>query len=167
MKRKITLFILLLATTLVVNAQDSKKRLLAEVDAYEKSVYLNKPYDVEFSDLFNALKAVGYTEYSELTKESEKRGYLEFYFSNESIKETLSIEILGDEKPYRLVFSVKQEANTNGQWQQVNKDFNPYFNKIRRKLYLSLFNKFDYPEDLLKRIEAYNLTQKKDKNKIY
>lgn len=168
MKNFFKLSVFLLVTTMVSSyAQTSKKQLLSEIDSYEKSVYLNKPLDVEFTELFNAIKSVGYTEYPELIKESEKRGFLEFFFSNGTIKETLSIEILGDTKPYRLILSIKQEINNNGQWQSISKDFNPYFNKFRRKLYLSLFNKFDYPEDLLLRVEAYNATQKKDKNKIY
>lgn len=167
MKNIFKLSVFFIAFSVISFAQTSKKQLYAEIDTFEKSLYLNKPFDVEFTELFNVLKSVGYTEYPELTKESEKRGFLEFSIQNASVKEILSIEILGDQKPYRLTFSVKQEINNNGQWQQVSKDFNPYFNKLRRKIYLSLYNKFDYPEDLLQRIEAYNATQKKDKNKIY
>lgn len=149
----------------------TKKSLLDEMKSYRIDQLFNKPINAEFKDLFNALVIVGHQEYPTLVKESESRGFVDFKVESETLQETLSMEILGDKKPYRVSFQVKSQSRQLGYdgkytpW-VTRTNFNEYILKLQYSIYVVLFGSFEYPDDLMERIENYNATQKKDRSKI-
>lgn len=168
MKYTLTLFALIIVN---VAFSQTKKSLLNEMRSYAEEKIYNKPFDAEYKDLFNALIIVGHQEYPTLVKESESRGFVDFKIETETLQESLTMEILGDKKPYRVSFqmNIKSRSKT---WDGKLSDWvvstppSSYIFKLQYSIYKILFGELIYPEELLDRIEEYNATQKKDRTKI-
>jgi len=168
--KKLLLLSALFLTTLV-SAQE-KRSLLKEMKSHCIETIYNKPIDAEYDQLFNAMLVIGNQEYPNLVKESQSRGYLEFSLETETVKETLSMEILGTKKPYNISFQVKKQIRSvsyDGKltdWTLLTGGFNDYILKLQLNIHKILFGEIQYPEELLERVELYNDAQKKDKSKI-
>lgn len=150
----------------------SKNDLLEQIDIYQKSIYQNKPYDVDRSKLFEAMNQVIAPEYQKILRESESRGFCEYYAESDNYKETFSAEIANDKKPYRVSFSIKKEYRqknfdgTLGPWQTNYDISNDYLYKIQRGIYIALFGPIKLPDDLQSKIDKYNEVQTKERKKI-
>ncbi len=151
----------------------SKNDLLEQIDIYQKSIYQDKPYDVEKNKLFEAMNQVAASEYQKILRESESRGFCEYYAEGDLFKETLTIEIANDKQPYRLSFSIKIERRTKNymdgtysDWQTSYQIKRSYLNKLQHGIYVALFGPIKLPEDLQAKIEKYNEIQTKEKKKI-
>ena len=105
---KKVLFGLFLLVVTITNAQ-TKSDLIGEIEAYKKSKLQNQTYDVSFKELFDAITIMGNQYYGSPTRESESRGYVEYFLENGDIKETLAIEIKGEKQPYKISFNYKKE----------------------------------------------------------
>ena len=168
--KSITTFCLLLVVNFLFS--QSKKSLLAELNSYAMEQIYNKPIDAEYKDIFNALIIVGNQEYPTLVKESESRGYVDFKLETETVQESLSMEILGDMKPYRINYLVRKQTRSIGldgkytNWTIVTNSFNQYIFKLQYNIHKILFGELIYPQELIERVEKFNATQKKERNKI-
>lgn len=168
MKYTLTLITLIVAN---VGFSQTKKSLLNEMRSYCEEKIYNKPIDAEYKDIFSAMIIIGNQEYPTLVRESESRGYIEFKLETDMIQESLTMEILGDKKPYRINYIVKSQTRTKTwdgkitDW-TVRTDFSNYIFKLQYSIYKILFGELIYPEELLNRVEEYNATQKKDRTKI-
>jgi hypothetical protein len=181
---KKVLFGLFLLVVTITNAQ-TKSDLIGEIEAYKKSKLQNQTYDVSFKELFDAITIMGNQYYGSPTRESESRGYVEYFLENGDIKETLAIEIKGEKQPYKISFNYKKEKKqtsfktegTFGQsdyklipvdagWKMEKIDISIVNTNFHLRIYKILFGEFNLPDDLKIKIEKFNSTQKRDKKKI-
>lgn len=166
------------------NAQ-TKSDLINEIESYKKSKLQNLTYDVSFKELFDAITIMGNQYFGSPTRESESRGYVEYFLENGEVKETLAIEIKGEKQPYKISFSYKKEKKqtsfktegTFGQsdyklipvdagWKIEQVDMSLVNTNLHLSIYKILYGQFTLPETLLKKIEDFNSKQKRDKKKI-
>lgn len=169
--KKLFYMSIILLSSFTANSQ-SKKDLLLEMQSYIIGMTYNKSYDVEKEKLFQTLIVVGSERYGTSVKENLNRGYIEFLLQNEVYKETLDFEIIGDQKPYRIVITVKVEQrqqNLDGSLTNwfVNTNTNPSFIAgLHYKIYMDTYGPVVIPQMLIDKIDLWNDSQKKDKNKI-
>ena len=169
----------------IVYSQDSKKEIINEIETYKKGKLLNTTYNFTYKEVFDAMTIMGNQYYGNSVKESESRGYVEFIKESGEIKEYLSIEIKGDKQPYRLSFNYKKEKKattwkTEGEfgkpnyklvavdagWQIENVPLDLIYTNLHLRIYKILHGEFKLPEDLIKKIENFNNTQKRDRKKV-
>jgi hypothetical protein len=182
--KKITLMAVLLINS-IVYSQDSKKEIINEIETYKKGKLLNTTYNFTYKEVFDAMTIMGNQYYGNSVKESESRGYVEFIKETGEVKEYLSIEIKGDKQPYRLSFNYKKEKKattwkTEGEfgkpdyklievdagWKIVEEPLDIIYTNLHLRIYKILYGEFKLPEDLIKKIENFNNTQKKDRKKV-
>ncbi|MFN3968487.1 hypothetical protein [Flavobacterium sp.] len=163
--------ILFLFTSLVYS--QTKRELLDQIESYQKSVVWNKGYDVEKSKLFEAMNVVGSQEYQKVIRESESRGFCEYYAESADYKETLTMEIANDKQPYRVTFSIKKESRKldllTGKytdWQTSYDISQSYQYKLQYLIYTIAIGPIELPKELLEKIERYNQGQTKDRKRI-
>lgn len=164
--------LLLILFTGIVYSQ-SKKELLSQIYDYRKSIVDTVSYNNEESEMWNAMYLISKEEYSTITKESERKGYIEAKDEKELYIEHFTAEIIG-KGPFKVSFQVtkqeKREKNSDGTYtpwtSYVSNTLNSYYLKLQVRLYELLRGKIILPDDLSKKIETYNNSQKKDKNKI-
>lgn len=166
------------------NAQ-TKSDLINEIETYKKSKLQNLTYDVSFKELFDAITIMGNQYYGSPTRESESRGYVEYYLENGEVKESLAIEIKGEKQPYKISFNYKKEKKqtsfktegTFGQpdyklipvdagWKMEKIDLILVNTNFHLRIYKILFGEFNLPDELKEKIEDFNSKQKRDKKKI-
>ena len=180
---------IILTTILLLNivgySQPSKKDIIAEIEGYKKTKLLNSTYDFTFKEIFDAMTIMGNQYFGNAVKESESRGYVEYVKEAGNVKENLSIEIKGDKQPYRLSFNYKKEKKattwkTEGEfgkpnyklvavdagWQIENVPLDLIYTNLHLRIYKILHGEFKLPEDLIKKIENFNNTQKRDRKKV-
>jgi hypothetical protein len=182
--KKITLMAVLIINS-IVYSQDSKKEIINEIETYKKGKLLNTTYNFTYKEVFDAMTIMGNQYYGNSVKESESRGYVEFIKESGEIKEYLSIEIKGDKQPYRLSFNYKKEKKattwkTEGEfgkpdyklvavdagWKIVEEPLDIIYTNLHLRIYKILYGEFKLPEDLIKKIENFNNTQKRDRKKV-
>ena len=179
---------IILTAILILNFigySQSKKDILAEIEGYKKTKLLNSTYDFTFKEIFDAMTIMGNQYYGNSVKESESRGYVEYVKVTEDIKESLSIEIKGSKQPYRLSFNYKKEKKstswkTEGElgkpnfkltsedagWKIVDEPFDIIYTNLHLRMYKILYGEFKLPVELIKKIEDFNNTQKRDRKKV-
>lgn len=182
--KKITLIVLLIVG-FISYSQDSKKEIINEIESYKKEKLLNATYDFTFKEIFDAMTIIGNQYYGSTVKESESRGYVEYFKDSGNIKEYLSIEIKGDKQPYRLSFSYRQEkkqtsyrtegqfgtpsykiVTVDGGWVNVSVPLDLVYTNLQLKIYKTLHGEFKLPDELVKKIEDFNNFQKRDRKKV-
>jgi hypothetical protein len=110
MKSKLlTLSTLLFVLTLTAQ---TKKEIIYEIEDFARKQVSNKTYDVPFDQLWDAIYSVGNTEYTGVKRESQSRGYIEFFIEKDDYKENLTIEIRGDKQPYRVSYQIEKQSRT-------------------------------------------------------
>jgi hypothetical protein len=168
----------------IVNSQ-TKSELLNEIETYKKSKLQNYIYDVSFKELFDAITIMGNQYYGSPTRESESRGYVEYLLENNNVKESLAIEIKGNQQPYKVSFNYKKEKRhtsfktigTFGQsdyniipvdagWQMEKIDLSLVNTNFNLRIYKILNGEFNLPDELKEKIKIFNSKQKRDKKKI-
>lgn len=179
---------IILSTFLLLNFigySQSKQEIIAEIESYKKTKLLNSTYNFSNKEIFDAMTIMGNQYYGNATKESESRGYAEYVKEVEDIKESLSIEIKGDKQPFRVSFNYKKEKKattwkTEGEfatpsykliavdagWQVVQEPLDIVYTNLHLRISKILHIDFNLPEELLKKIENYNNTQKRDRKKV-
>ncbi len=150
----------------------SKKEILLEVKSYIHSKVININYDKPRKEVYEAMRSVVISEYPELSRESLEKGYVEGIYENNEIKEKLGFEIIGNAQPYRInVFFEKNVRDvfpngSFGSWRTGSEMSYKYNIKIHKALYELIYGKLIFSEELINKIDRYNSTQTKDKNKI-
>lgn len=181
--KKIILTILLILN--FIGYSQSKKEIIAEIESYKKTKLLNSTYNFTFKEIFDAMTIMGSQYYGNAIKESESRGYTEYVKEVDDIKEFLSVEIKGDKQPYRLSFSYRKEKKqtsykTEGElgkpnykivavdagWKIEEVPLDIIYTNLHLRINKILHIEFNLPEELLKKIETFNNTQKKDRKKV-
>ena len=179
---------IILTTLLILNFlgySQSKKDIIAEIESYKKTKLLNSTYNFTYKEIFDAMTIMGNQYYGNSVKESESRGYVEYVKEAGDVKENLSIEIKGDKQPYRLSFSYRKEKKqtsykTEGElgkpsfkmtkvdagWEIEAVPLDIIYTNLHLRMNKILHIEFNLPEDLLKKIETFNNTQKKDRKKV-
>ncbi|MBU3821256.1 hypothetical protein KO566_04220 [Flavobacteriaceae bacterium XHP0103] len=167
-----TFTILVLFATKSIFAQN-KRGLIKEIEAYEKNLVSNASYNKDFSEVWNAIYIIATEEYSTISRESESRGYIEAIQENSTYKEEITMEIRGNEKPYRVSFQVKQQRrskNTDGSfsnWQSFTSSTLPsYYLRLQKRLYELLNGPIELSDELKDKIERFNSSQSKNRKKI-
>lgn len=149
----------------------TKKEILYELQQYFVNTTYNKAYAIEKQKLFNAIQVVASQRYGSSTKENLNKGILEFQLQTDIYKETLSFEVIG-EMPYQFIASVKVEQRTinpdgsYSNWVINNQIDNSYILGIHYNVYMAVYGPIVIPENIVAKINYFNSTQKKDKNKI-
>lgn len=180
---------LILIAFLIINfighSQESKKEIIAEIEGYKKTKLLNTTYNFTYKEIFDAMTIMGNQYYGNSVKESESRGYVEYVKEAGEIKEYLSIEIKGDKQPYRLSFSYRKEKKqtsfkTEGElgnpnfkmtsvdagWKIVEEPLDIIYTNLHLRMNKILHIEFKLPDELVKKIEDFNTTQKRDRKKV-
>lgn len=167
---KFTLVIIFFSQLIVAQ---SKNDILEQIDIYRKSIYFNKPYDVDRSKLFEAMNQAIAPEYQKILRESESRGFCEYYAEGDTFKETLTAEIANDKQPYRVSFSIKKEVRTKNYmdgsysaWQTTYEIPQRYLSKLQYGIFVALFGPIKLPDDLQSKIDNFNEAQTKERKKI-
>jgi hypothetical protein len=168
-----------------IGYSQSKKELIAEIEGYKKTKLINSTYDFTFKEIFDAMTIMGNQYYGNSVRESESRGYVEYVKEAGDIKESLSIEIKGDKQPYRLSFNYKKEKkattwktegvfatpsykliSVDAGWQVVQDPLDIVFTNLHLRMNKILHIEFKLPDELVKKIEDFNNTQKRDRKKV-
>jgi hypothetical protein len=179
---------IILTTLLILNLvgySQSKKEIIAEIEGYKKTKLLNSTYNFTFKEIFDAMTIMGNQYYGNSIKESESRGYVEYVKEADDIKESLSIEIKGDKQPFRLSFSYRKEKKktkwkTEGElgqpnfkmtsedagWEAVKEPLDIIYTNLHLRMNKILHIEFNLPDELVKKIETFNNTQKRDRKKV-
>lgn len=166
--------ILIIAAVFLWNSlvfSQTKKEILYELQQYFVNTTYNKSYAIEKQKLFNAIQIVAAERYGTATKENLNKGLLEFQIQTDVYKETLSFDIIG-EMPYQVIVSVKVEQRsinpdgTFSNWFTNNQTDNSYILGLHYRLYMAVYGPIVIPENIVAKINDFNSTQKKDKNKI-
>lgn len=167
--------ILLAAMLIVCTANcfcQTRKQILNEIHTFQIEFITSKKFDVEKSKLFQSILSVG-SNNNQIVRESEKRGFVDFYYEDQFQKYTTSVEIISDNQPYDLLIQIVLEnrtidytTNTYTQWTRNYNINNYYICFLKLKIYENLFGPIVYPEELSKKINQFNSKQKKEKNKI-
>jgi hypothetical protein len=168
-----------------IGFSQSKKDIIAEIEGYKKTKLSNTTYNFTYKEIFDAMTIMGNQYFGNSVKESESRGYVEYVKEAGDVKENLSIEIKGDKQPYRLSFNYKKEKKattwkTEGEfgkpnyklvavdagWQIENVPLDLIYTNLHLRIYKILNGEFKLPDELLKKIEVFNNTQKRDRKKV-
>jgi len=168
-----------------IGQSQSKKEIIAEIEGYKKTKLLNTTYDFTFKEIFDAMTIMGNQYYGNSVKESESRGYVEYVKEAGDVKESLSIEIKGDKQPYRLSFNYKKEKKAttwktegvlgtpsykliavDAGWEVVQDPFDIIYTNLNLRMNKILHIEFKLPDELVKKIETFNNTQKRDRKKV-
>lgn len=169
MKRILIITAVFLWNSLVFS--QTKKEILYELQQYFINTTYNKTYNVDKQKLFNSIQIVAAERYGASTKENFNKGYLEFQIANDTYKETLSFDVIGD-STYQIIASVKIEqrtVNPDGSfsnWFVNNQANSSYILGLHYKIYMAVYGPIVIPENIVAKINDFNSTQKKDKNKI-
>ena len=156
-----------------ISFAQSKKDLIQEIEAYRSETVSNASFDNEFSEVWNAVYIIATEEYNTITRESESKGYIEAKQETETYRESMTVEILGNVRPYKVSFQVKKEKRTKNQdgslsnWQTSSSTMSSSYQlKLRLRLYELLNGPLQLSEQLMEKIETYNATQSKDRKKV-
>ncbi|WP_162128565.1 hypothetical protein [Flavobacterium phycosphaerae] len=166
---KLALFILAFIQNTVAQ---SKRDLLDEIERYQKSLVENKPYNAERPQVYEAMNVSGAQEYQKVLRESESRGFCEWYSESDTYKETLTYEIVNDKRPFRVNFTIKKEHRvknldgTYSPWQTSYDMSKKYTFKLQYEIYVALFGQIKLPDDLQAKIDKFNELQTKDRKRI-
>lgn len=169
MKTNLLIAVILL-TSIFAKAQ-TKKEILIEINNFKLKTILNTSFDVPKQKIWDAVYIMMKQEYTEIKKQDFDKGIIEGYAEAENFKEGFTSEIVGS-GPYRVVFSMKRQIryiNNNGVysgWYDRNEISNEYLYKIQKTIYEAVYGPLEIPDSLQKKVDEYNLKQKKDKNKI-
>jgi len=178
MKNKNFIFggmLIILITTINSYAIAQKKSdIVSEINDFYKTKVQNVTYDKSEKELFDAMYIVVLEKYPNIVKESESKLYIEAKTEYETYKSTVFAEIRGEKQPYRVVFSLKSYSKlvtsysplTYSDWTIDTKyDANAIL-KLQKHLYEIFFGEIELPSELKSKIDEYNNSQKKDKNKV-
>lgn len=179
---------IILTTVLILNFvgySQSKKEIIADIEGFKKTKLLNSTYNFTFKEVFDAITIMGNQYYGNSIKESESRGYVEYVKEAGEIKESLSIEIKGDKQPYRISFNYKKEKKAttwktegvfgttsykliaeDAGWKIENEPLDIIYTNLHLRMNKILHVDFNLPDEILKKIETFNNTQKRDKKKV-
>ena len=170
MKKIITLLVTVVLST-GLNAQ-SKKDIISEVNDFQETFIKKQTFNVDRSVLFNAILSVG-SERHKIKRESEKRGFVEFYFENDREKEIVNVEIVSENNPYDLSITVEFENRNldfvNGgysSWYKNNSSSSQFISNFKLRIHEKIFGDVMLPDELQKKIDSYNKKQKKYSKKI-
>lgn len=170
--KRIALITLVAVTTNPLLAQ-KKRDLIKEIESYEKSLVSNAAFDNEYSEVWDAIYIIATEEYNTISRESESKGYIEAIQETSTNKEQVTIEIRGDEPPYRVSFQVKQERRTKKEdgsysnWQgYTSSTLRSYYLRLQKRLYTLLNGPVELSEGLQTKIEDYNSRQSKERTKV-
>lgn len=181
--KKIILTVLLILN--FIGYSQSKKEIIAEIESYKKAKLLNSSYNFTFKEVFDAITIMGNQYYGNSVKESESRGYVEYVKESGEVKVYLTVEIKGDKQPYKLSFNYRMEKKqtsykTEGEfgkpdykivavddgWRPVEVSLDLVYTNLQLRIYKILNGEFKLPEELIKKIENFNNTQKRDRKKV-
>jgi hypothetical protein len=167
-----SLSILLICITTLLFGQ-KKNDIIKEINSYKTSLVKNASFNHEFSEVWNAIYVIASEEYNTIKRESESRGYIEAAQESDTYKEFMTIEIRGDEAPYRISFQVKQEKRTKNEdgtfssWQTYRSaSLSNYYFKLRKRLYELLNGPIQLSDVLQKKVDNFNAVQTKERKKI-
>jgi hypothetical protein len=151
----------------------SKKDLVKEINAYKVGIVSNASFDREFSEVWNAIYIIATEEYNTIVRESESRGYIEARQDSDTFRESMTVEILGNNRPYKVSFQVRQEKrakNVDGSYSDwtnySSTTLRTYYFRLQTRLYELLNGPLELSEPLMEKIGAYNSAQTKDRKKI-
>lgn len=149
-----------------------KRALLNEIKQYVKSVVSTASYNKKATVVYNAMYVVATKEYNEIVKESEKKGYIEAKQESDLRKEFLTIELRGDEQPYKVSFQVKKQVRTKdattgtySSWNEASIS-DSYYTKLQTEVYEIINGIIELPKDLQDKIDKFNGRQEKNKKQI-
>jgi hypothetical protein len=181
--KKVFLFLILI--NCIAYSQTTKNELLNEIESYKKSQLLSFQFDTNFKELFDAISIMGNQNFGSPVRESETRGYVEFKKESDDKRENLTIEIRGENKPYRLSISYKIETKPTlyktegtfgkpdykiitekGNWEEKQIKSEELNVSINLKIFKILYKEFLLPNELKDKIQNFNLSQKRDRKKI-
>ena len=171
---KKTLFLIILIIINHVIFSQSKSTIINEIKTYKQNTINNASYEKAYLDIWNAIYIVATEEYNTITRESESRGYIEGKQEGETVREFLTIQIIGKKSPYRVSFQVKKEKRIKtlegyySKWQNVDYSGNDksYYFKLKKRLYELLNGPLEISDELQKKVDNYNSSQRWDRKKI-
>jgi hypothetical protein len=169
--------IVLLALMLVMcktSFCQNKKEILSEINAYYKTKVQNVAFDKSEKEVWDALYSTVIEAYPSIIRESESKLFIEAKKESELERLTVVAEMRG-EKPYRVVFSLNNEVKlvksynplVYSDWTKNTSKKDPsLILKLQVRLNEMLNGPIELSPELLSKIEVYNNSQKKDKNRI-
>jgi hypothetical protein len=145
----------------------------SEIYSFYNNIVTNVRYDNEFNDIWAALqKVIIETGYQDRLRESESKGYIEAkaigsrpYITDKTDllmwEEFVTVEILGDNKPYTITFAFtgkmryRLTSGTYSDWenytpQKINSK------QMQISLYQILKGEINLPEDLALKVADFN-----------
>ena len=146
--------------------------MIKEINGYYISIVSNASYDKPQKDVWSALYTIVKNEYPNITKESESRGYIEAKQDEQYFKSNLSAELLGDSPNLKVSISIIEYYKTPtsytpltySDWMPAETDTKRF--KLQMKLYEAINGDIDLPAQLKEKVDKFNLTQAKEKNKV-
>ena len=150
-----------------------REAIVRDIQYYIRGIVSTASYSQKYSEVYNAMYIVATKEYPEITKESEKRGYIEAKLEKESYIETMTLELRGDNPPFKVAILVKEQRRTKNQngtfsnWNTVESATgSAYLLKVQREIYEQLNGPIKLSNDLQTRVNNYNDRQKDNRTKI-
>lgn len=170
--KRLILLVALINITLISFGQ-RKNDILKEIQDYKKNIVRNASYDKPKSEVWNAMYIVVTQECNTIIKESESKGYIEAKDESDTRRGALNAEIRGDSQPYRISFQVTNLQTrsknyvdgTYTDWVTVPV-FDAYYTKLYTKVYEMLNGTLEISPELQKKVDDFNASQTKDRNKI-
>ena len=169
---KKTLLFVMLSNFAFASFGQSKNDILKEIFDYRKKIVSIATYDKKETEVWNAIYIIATEEYNTIVKESESKGYIEAKLEKDTYKESITIEILGNEAPYRVSFQVKKESRTKKDdgtytnWSDGGSVSEKYFTKLQLRLYELLNGTLELSKELQAKVDNFNSLQDKDRKKI-
>lgn len=148
-----------------------KRAIINEIHQHIKGIVSTASYNKKATEVYNATYVVATKNYNQIVKDSEKKGYIDAKQEDDLKKEFLTIELRGDEPPYKVSFQVKREVRTKdiltgvySAWTSGSVD--AQITKLQTEVYETLNGSIELPKDLLEKIEKFNSGETKDRKKI-
>lgn len=149
-----------------------KKALIHEIDHYIARTVSTASYNKKAPEVYNAMYVVATKEFNDIVKESEKRGYIEAKKETDLKKTYITIELRGDEPPYRVSFQIKIQSRNKDYTTGAYSDWKEgsasesYITKLQKEVYEILNGPITFPKDLQDKIDNFNSKETKDRKKI-
>lgn len=171
--KKATLFLLSMAICSLSFSQ-KKKDILNEISGFYKTAVSNITYDKPQTEVWSAVYATVMESYPSLIRESETKGYVTAKAEKTGYRSEVTAEIRGEKQPFRVVFTLNTEMQSVvnystgqlGPFYKTTAYDAPNIIKLQVRLYEMLIGEIKFPPDLQTKIDTYNASQKKDKNKV-
>ncbi len=167
------LILLVIICILNFNAYSQRKKdLIKEINGYYSSIVSNATYDKPQKEVWNALYTVIKDEYQNITKESESRGYIEAKHEEQYFKSYISAEVLGESPNLKVSISIVEYYKIATSYTPLTysdlmlADTDNKRLKFQMKLFEAINGDIELPAQLKEKIDKYNLTQEKEKNKV-